>query len=206
MITFRKKRHFCPHMFLALVLLGLPALAQTQFSGQITVNASGSLATLANPVYYNETINLVGVSTTGALSCAAYPQVMFFFTRAGVEQVLGLVTTSAGSNWTAVPAVSTLRPGDLVTAQLSTVGVGCSNEIPLTVYFTAQYTANVSANLNNLASGASGTNAFARFSLQNCGTYNPQITGTSRPRPKVRILRFNNLPPFWLYHGLQNHV
>src|ERR1019366_8892823 len=27
-----------------------------------------------------------------------------------------------------------------------------------------------------------------------------------RPRPKVRILRFKNLPPFWLYHGLQNHV
>jgi hypothetical protein len=68
MITFHKKRHFCRTLFLTLVLLALPALAQTQFSGQITVNASGSLATLANPVYYNETINLVGVSTTGGAS------------------------------------------------------------------------------------------------------------------------------------------
>jgi hypothetical protein len=105
--------------------------------------------------------------------------VTFWFTRGGVQQVLGFVVTSAGSSWTAVPAVTTLQPGDLVTAQLSATGVGCTNGIPLTVYFATQYTANVSANLNNLASGASGTNAFVRFSLQNCGTYNPQITGTS---------------------------
>jgi hypothetical protein len=78
MITIRKKRHFCLQLFLTLVLLGLPALAQTQFSGQITVNVVGSSATLANPVYYNETINQVTVSTTGALSCAAYPQVTLF--------------------------------------------------------------------------------------------------------------------------------
>jgi hypothetical protein len=34
----------------------LPALAQTQFSAQITSNVNGASATLANPVYYNETI------------------------------------------------------------------------------------------------------------------------------------------------------
>jgi hypothetical protein len=67
--------------FIVLVV-GLPALAQTQFSGQITSNTSAPV-TLANPVYYNETITAVGVSTTGALSCAAYPQVTFFYTRAG---------------------------------------------------------------------------------------------------------------------------
>jgi hypothetical protein len=69
--------------FAYLVLLCLPARAQTQFSGQITSNTSAPV-TLANPVYYNETITAVGVSTTGALSCAAYPQVTFFYTRAGV--------------------------------------------------------------------------------------------------------------------------
>jgi hypothetical protein len=42
-----------------------------------------------------------------------------------------------------------------------------------------QYTANISANLNNLASGVSGTNAFMRFRLQNCGTFNPEIPGVS---------------------------
>jgi hypothetical protein len=138
-MTFWNRRHFCHFchflglsLVLTLTLLSLPALAQTQFSGQITSNVNGAAATLANP-----------------------------------------------GSWTAVPAVSTLKPGDLVTPQLSANGVGCTNEIPLTVYFITQYTANVSANLNNLASGASGTNAFVRFSLQNCGTYNPQITGTS---------------------------
>jgi hypothetical protein len=105
--------------FVTLALFCLPALAQTQFSGQITSNVNGASATLANPVYYNETITAVGVSTTGALSCAAYPQITLFFTRAGVEQVLGFVTTSAGSSWTAVSAVTTLQPGYLVTAQLS---------------------------------------------------------------------------------------
>jgi hypothetical protein len=52
MMTFRKKRHFCLHLVLTLVLalLALSALAQTQFSGQITSNIVGSSATLANPV------------------------------------------------------------------------------------------------------------------------------------------------------------
>jgi hypothetical protein len=100
--------------FVALALFCLPAVAQTQFSGQITSNVVGASATLANPVNYNETFTAVGVSTTGALSCAAYPQITFFFTRAGVEQTLGFVTTSGGSSWTG------------------------TNEIPLTASFTAQ--------------------------------------------------------------------
>jgi hypothetical protein len=100
--------------FVTLALFCLPALTQTQFSGQITSNVGGASATLANPVYYNETVNQVGVSTTGALSCAAYPQITFWFTRGGVQQVLGFVVTSAGTSWTAVPAVTTLQPGDLL--------------------------------------------------------------------------------------------
>jgi hypothetical protein len=78
-MTFRKKRSFCSLLwpFVALALLCLPALAQTQFSGQITSNTVGAAATLANPVYYNETVDQLGVSTTGALSCSAYPQITF---------------------------------------------------------------------------------------------------------------------------------
>jgi hypothetical protein len=90
-MTFLKKRSLCSLLWptLLLCLLAAPALGQTQFSGQITSNVTGSAATLANPVFYNETVNQVGVSTTGALSCAAYPQVTFFFTRGGVQTVLG---------------------------------------------------------------------------------------------------------------------
>jgi hypothetical protein len=108
----------------------------------------------------------VGVSTTGALNCAAYPQITFLFTRAGVERVLGFVTTSAGSSWTAVPAVTTLQPGDLVTAQMSANGVGCTNEIP-PVSFSAQYTANVSANLNNLGLGSISPCGFSASGAEN---------------------------------------
>ena len=165
--------------FFLVLGIALSLGAQTQFSGSITSNTLGASASLANPVYYNEAITALGLTTTGALSCTTYPQVTFFFTRAGVEAPMGVVATSAGSSWTAIPTVTSLQPGDIVVAQLSTVGVGCTNELPLGASFTTQYTSNVSANLNNLASGASGTNAFVRFRLQNCGTYNPQITGTS---------------------------
>jgi hypothetical protein len=60
-MTFWNQRRFCSLLwpFVALALFCLPALAQTQFSGQITSNTSAPV-TLANPVYYNETIT-VGV-------------------------------------------------------------------------------------------------------------------------------------------------
>jgi hypothetical protein len=177
-MTFQKMCKLVAPFFLVLGI-ALSLGAQTQFSGSITSNTLGASASLANPVYYNETITALGLTTTGALSCTTYPQVTFFFTRASVEAPMGVVATSAGSSWTVIPTVTSLQPGDIVVAQLSTVGVGCTNELPLGASFTTQYTSNVSANLNNLASGASGTNAFVRFRLQNCGTYNPQITGTS---------------------------
>ena len=110
--------------FFLVLGMALSLGAQIQFSGSITSNTSGASSSLANPVYCNETITALGLTTTGALSCTTYPQVKFFFTRAGVEAPMGVVTTSAGSSWTVIP--------------------------------TVQYTSNVSANLNNLASGASG--------------------------------------------------
>src|SRR5664279_3892643 len=155
--------------------------SQTQFSAKIPANTIHVPVTLANPVYYNETITAVGVSTpSGALNCSGlYPQISFRYKRGGVDNALGYVVTSAGNSWTQPPVATPLQPGDQVTAFLNDAGVGCTNELPLTVYFITQYTATVDANLTNLASGASGTNAFIRFRLPNCRTANPQITGTS---------------------------
>jgi hypothetical protein len=57
----------------------LPAVSQVGFPGQITANTSAPV-TLANPVYYNETITSVTASTAGTLSCSTYPQISFFYT------------------------------------------------------------------------------------------------------------------------------
>ena len=132
--------------FFLVLGMALSLGAQIQFSGSITSNTSGASALLANPVYYNETITPLGLTTTGALSCTTYPQVTFFFTRAGVEAPVGVVP-SAGSSWSVIPTVQNLQPGDIVVAQLSTVGVGGTNELPLGASFTTQYTSRFSANL-----------------------------------------------------------
>jgi hypothetical protein len=52
---------------------------------QITSNTIGTVVTLANPVYYNETITTVGVSTLSSMSCCAYPQISFHVVRAGAR-------------------------------------------------------------------------------------------------------------------------
>ena len=57
------------------------------------------------------------------------------------------------------------------------IGVGCTNELPLKVSFTAQLTVNLSTNLNNMAAGPSTTNAFVRVKLEKCSTNNPQVQG-----------------------------
>lgn len=164
---------------IAAAALCLPAIGQTQFTAQLTANVTTVSATLANPVSYNETVTAISVSSLGALSCSGYPQITFSYKRAGVTSSLGTVVLNAGSNWSAVPLVPSLQVGDVVTAHLSTLESGCTNGLPLNVSFTSQYTANVNANLTNLAAGASGTNAFMRMKLQNCGTNNPQINGTN---------------------------
>jgi hypothetical protein len=128
----------------------LPLGAQVQFSGQITTNSSTPV-TLANPANYTEQVTTVGVSSTGAMMCTSYPQITFLMTRGGVQQVLGFVATSAGSSWTAAPYMPIIQAGDVVTAEMSANEVGCTNGLPLTVYFVAQYQANVTANLTNLA-------------------------------------------------------
>jgi hypothetical protein len=154
-MTFRKMCKFVSPFFLVLGM-ALSLGAQIQFSGSITSNTSGASSSLANPVYCNETITALGLTTTGALSCTTYPQVKFFFTRAGVEAPMGVVTTSAGSSWTVIPTVQNLQPGDIVVTQLSTVGVGCTNDLPLGASFTTQYTATSPPTSNLLVSEESG--------------------------------------------------
>src|SRR5664279_5477461 len=119
--------------------------SQTQFSAKIPANTIHVPVTLANPVYYNETITAVGVSTpSGAMNCSGvYPQISFRYKRGGVDNALGYVVTSAGSSWTQAPVATPLQPGDQVTAFLNDDGVGCTNELPLTVYFVAQYTGGI---------------------------------------------------------------
>ena len=80
------------------------------------------------------------------------------------------------SHWNSAGTSALIQAGDQVYAKLSRAGVD-DHELPLTVSLTAQYTANVSANLMDMANGASAANAFLRITLQNCGTNNPQILG-----------------------------
>jgi hypothetical protein len=50
----------------------------------VTQNTSNVAATLANPVYYPETVTLLSVSAPGPMSCIGYPQV-----RTGEHSELG---------------------------------------------------------------------------------------------------------------------
>ena len=55
---------------------------------------------------------------------------------------LSLVALSSGGVWDGTLAFTELQSGDVVTPTLTAPGVGCTNELPLTVQFVAQYTAN----------------------------------------------------------------
>jgi hypothetical protein len=84
-----------------------------------------------NPVYYNETVTVVGATSLGAFSCTGYPQVAFWYKRGGVQAQLVLVTMSAvGSSRTAAPIVTALQPGDVVTANISTLENTCTDTTP----------------------------------------------------------------------------
>jgi hypothetical protein len=84
-------------------LLCLPAIAQTQFSGQITSNVNGASATLANPVYYNETITVVGVSPSP-------PNVLSFLSKSLVNLVLWLLLIKLVTGHSGSPSMIPLGP------------------------------------------------------------------------------------------------
>jgi hypothetical protein len=77
-MTFQKTCRFCIVCIvlacctLVFVFAGVLS-SQTQFSASIPANTINVPVTLANPVYYNETVAAVGVSThSGALNCSTH--------------------------------------------------------------------------------------------------------------------------------------
>jgi hypothetical protein len=95
----------------------------------------------------NSTVNIVtldtsatalsaGASTSGALSCSTYPGVSLYVTRNAVNTDLADITINAGSSWTASVNFTALLAGDLIFGKLTTSGIGCTNELPLTVSVT----------------------------------------------------------------------
>ena len=88
---------------------------------------------LEAPVYYPLSITIVGASTpSGALSCTTYPVVQVRVTHSGGgDALVGSVTTSSDSQWSVTPLITSFVAGDTIYAKMTTVGVGCTNEIPL---------------------------------------------------------------------------
>ncbi len=143
------------------------------FSTQITANTINVPYDIFNPAPYASNISLVTVTSTGALSCSVYPQINLVITRGTTNSYFGYMTLSAGTQWQESSSLEEIEPGDVVAAELAVAGVGCTNELPLTVTLTLPYGVAVSANLSQLTGAPSATNAFMRMKLSNCGTNNP---------------------------------
>ena len=141
----------------AIMLAAAPIAAQTQFQGQIISNTVGIPVTLASPVYYAETVTALTTVAPSNMTCSSYPVAQVRLKRAGADSQIGFISVAPGVSTAGTIAIPSLQVGDVVYGSLETAGVGCSNELPIQVSFTAQYVANVSTNLTNLASGA---NAF----------------------------------------------
>ena len=134
-----------------------PLAAQVQFQGSLTTNTVGVPVTLASPVYYAETVTALTTIGPAGLSCSTNPVAQVRLKRAGVDSQIGYIYVTPGTSRAGTIAIPSLQVGDVVYASLQAAGGGCANELPIQVSFTAQYVANVSTNLTNLASGA---NAF----------------------------------------------
>jgi hypothetical protein len=110
------------------------AQAQVTQSAQIAVN---TLNTTANIVTLDTAATALQETVTtpgpGALVCSTYPVVTFIVTRNAVNSTLAVVTMASGVYWQAFPLFTPLLPGDLIFAKLTTAGIGCTNELPLTV-------------------------------------------------------------------------
>ena len=109
-------RRFCV-AFVAFVAFGvafcgLPAHAQLNFSSQI--NAPSDTATLANPVYYTESITALSVTQAGWLPCTIYPTVGVSVLRNGTP--IDLIDSRAEQF-----SFNVLIPGDVVTPVTSLI-------------------------------------------------------------------------------------
>src|SRR5581483_8528625 len=121
--------------FFALLLCGT-AHAQLVASGSFSsdvLNNQVTLVTLAG----NGTAVSLGASTTGMLSCTTtYPQITFYVTRGMSHLSLGTITTSNSSSWSSYNlSFNGLLTSDVVYAQITTAGSGCTNDVPLNVSF-----------------------------------------------------------------------
>ena len=125
----------CLKIIAVLALLSLPLCAQVTQTSQITSN---TLNTTANIVTLDTAAVAlsVGASTTGTLSCTTYPVVTFIVTRNAINSTLGTIVLTNAASWTAAPLFTPLLAGDLIFAKLTTSGIGCTNELPLTVSAT----------------------------------------------------------------------
>jgi hypothetical protein len=108
--------------------------AQVTQSAQInsnTLNTTANIVTLdTGATALQETVTTPGPA---ALVCSTYPVITFIVTRNAVNTTLAVVTIASGVYWQASPLFTSLLPGDLVFAKLTTSGVGCTNELPFTV-------------------------------------------------------------------------
>jgi len=116
-------RRFCV-AFVAFVAFGvafcgLPAHAQLNFSSQI--NAPSDTATLANPVYYTESITALSVTQAGWLPCTIYPTVGVSVLRNGTPMTLSIAELSAGTIVNIPFSFNVLIPGDVVTPVTSLI-------------------------------------------------------------------------------------
>jgi len=86
----------------------------------------------------NGTAVSLGASTTGMLSCTTtYPVITFYVTRGMSHLSLGTITTSNSSSWSTYNlSFNGLLTSDVVYAQITTAGSGCTNDAPIGVTFS----------------------------------------------------------------------
>jgi len=111
------------------------------------------MATIANPVFYQETITGLSVTQAGWLPSTVYPTVGVYVQRGGQVLTLSSTQLSAGTVVQIPFSFTGLQAGDAVTAQEIALGSGCPFS-ELVAGLTAQYTVTLSANLSSLAAGA----------------------------------------------------
>lgn len=116
----------------------------------------------------------------GTLTCTTYPVVTIYDTRTAVNlDLVDFTNIIEGSGWVQQPNFIPLKSGDVVFAKITTAGVGCTGDVPLTInliYMPAAglCAANPSAcvDVTGVLAGANGlssSNYTASFTLNQIG-------------------------------------
>ena len=120
---------------LALVLaLPISLFAQITAKGAFqsnTLNATVALGTLPSA----GAVGAAAIYTNGTLTCSTtYPVVSVYITRNSQQLLVSRIPTTANNtSWVGTLSLVPLLTGDVLYAQLTTVGSGCINELPLNV-------------------------------------------------------------------------